>query len=567
MHSAHTALGTEHELFVLLSYSIAVLAGWTSLDLYQRVRRREGGEVGPWLATAALAMGGGIWSMHFIAMLGYHPARAVAYDPLLTGLSFVIAVAGTWGAFFAASRNRLGPYRIPLAGAAMGGAIALMHYVGIAAMLGQGEASWRLELVLVSILISISASIAALWVARQDPSVALRAAAAAILGLAVVGMHYVGMAALHIEPTDLVARHGGLPPIAIAIAVAMVTTLILFLALAASITDERDRLVSVLAAGDVGYWEVNPRTLGYSLSPRARELLGLADGPPSGTVLAPVWVEAEHQPGRAEAIKRALAGEADYDREFPVAATGRWVQSRGRLIRSRSGRPVKLAGVVTDITDRHRTIEALETSERRQKLLINELNHRVKNTLATLQSIAALTARRAGSIEEFSTLFEARLMALSATHNLLTAAGWEQATLKDLMANEMAPYSAEQFRLEGPSLMLEANQALALGMILHELATNAAKHGALSAADGLVSLTWSAPDAEGRVVLDWVEQGGPPVSPPTRTGFGSRLISTSIRGDLHGSAEIDYAPEGFRARLVFRPSVPRKLTGPRGSEP
>jgi PAS domain S-box-containing protein len=554
LHSAHLGLGMDSGLFALLAYSVAVLAGWTSLDLYQRVSRRQGTDVAPWLSTAALAMGGGIWSMHFIAMLGHHPAGGVAYDPLLTVLSFLIAVAGTGGAFLAASRDGLGSVRIPVAGAAMGGAIALMHYVGIAAMQVEEAVSWRTDLVLLSILIAIGASVAALWVARRDPTVAWRAAAAAILGLAVVGMHYVGMAAMHIEPTAQVASHSGLPPIAIAVAVATVTSVILFLALTASLADERDRLASVLAAGGVGYWEVNVRTLTYSLSPRARELLGLEDGQSGGTVLSPLWLEDDFQPARAEAMKRALAGEAEFDMEYPVAATGRWIQSRGRLIRSRSGRPLKLAGVVTDITDRRRAFSDLETSERRQQLLINELNHRVKNTLATLQSIAVLTARRAGSVAEFSIQFEARLMALSATHNLLTATGWEQARLRDLLSKELSPFSIDQFVLDGPDIELGADQALAMGMILHELATNAAKYGALSREGGLVTVAWSVREDD-HVLLDWTETGGPPVAQPLRTGFGSRLISTSVKGDLKGAAEMDYAPEGLRARLVFRPSA------------
>jgi two-component sensor histidine kinase len=183
----------------------------------------------------------------------------------------------------------------------------------------------------------------------------------------------------------------------------------------------------------------------------------------------------------------------------------------------------------------------------------------VKNTLATIQSIATLTARRATSVAEFSALFEARLMALSATHNLLTATGWEQATLADLLAKELRPYSPDQFQLEGPDVLFEPPQALAMGMIIHELATNAAKHGALSVAGGAVVMSWTAPDAQGRVTLDWIEQGGPPITvAPGRVGFGSRLISTSLKGDLNGAADLDYAPEGLKARLVFRPAPGRR---------
>ncbi|WP_428151146.1 MHYT domain-containing protein [Brevundimonas sp.] len=543
-------------VFLLLAYAVAVLAGWTALDLFQRLKGRQGRDRAPWLGAAALAMGGGVWSMHFIAMLGFDPGGSVRYDPGLTLLSFILAVAGTAGAFFAASRESLGKGRIPVAGVVMGLAIAAMHYVGMAAMRTTATVGWRVELVAASIVIAIAASIAALWASRRETSIGWRAAAAAILGLAVVGMHYTGMAAVHLQPIALTMDEGGAPPLAIAISIAAVTAVILSIALAASMADDRSRLVSVLAAAGVGYWEVNLKDRSFALSPRARELIDLPRDRPDGDVMNPVWVEDdEHLARRKAALEAAIAGEADYDVEYPIAGTGRWVHSRGSLIRSRSGRPLKLAGVVSDITDRHRAHAALETSERRQKLLINELNHRVKNTLATLQSIAALTARKATSVEEFTAQFEARLMALSDTHNLLTATGWERAMLADLLTKELRPYSPEQFRLTGPDLLFDSPQALAMGMIVHELATNAAKHGALSTLDGCVTATWSEPDTDGRTTLDWIETGGPVVAKPTRTGFGSRLIATSLKGDLGGSAELDYAPAGLTARLTFRPQA------------
>ena len=125
--------------------------------------------------------------------------------------------------------------------------------------------------------------------------------------------------------------------------------------------------------------------------------------------------------------------------------------------------------------------------------------------------------------------------------------------LTDLFAKELRPYAPEQFRLEGPDVLFDAPQALAMGLIAHELATNAAKHGALSTPDGCVTVSWSEPDAEGRTMLEWVETGGPKVPTPSRIGFGSRLIATSLKGDLSGSADLDYAPDGLRANLIFRP--------------
>ncbi|MNT41993.1 Blue-light-activated histidine kinase [compost metagenome] len=185
----------------------------------------------------------------------------------------------------------------------------------------------------------------------------------------------------------------------------------------------------------------------------------------------------------------------------------------------------------------------------------------MKNTLATIQSIAALTARRATSVEDFMRLFQARLIALSDTHNLLTANGWERARLRDLVLQEFRPYAEDQLRMQGPDVTLESEQALSMGLILHELVTNAAKYGALSnpdAAGGRVDVTWGEVDDDGLIVLDWVESGGPAVTAPTQSGFGSRLIDTSVRGTLRGTATIDYAQDGLHCRLKFQPGAAPK---------
>ena len=541
-------------VFIALSYAVAALAAWTALDLLQRVKERTGRDQAAWLWTAALAMGGGVWAMHFIAMLGFDPGAPVSYDPGLTMLSFLLAVAGTGAAFFAVSRVKLGRSRLPAAGVTMGLAIALMHYVGMAAIQTTATVGWRPDLVFVSIIIAIAASIAALWAAGRQRSVSWRVFAAGILGVAVVGMHYTGMAALELQPMPVDMAGPGAPPLAIAISVAAVTAVILFTALAVSIADQRSRLLDVIEAGGVGYWELSLKDKAISLSPKARVLFGMAPDQTSYAFENPPWLRPEDAEARAVALKRALAGEAPYDIEFPVNDGGRWVQAHGNLIRSRAGRPIKLAGVIRDVTDRRRAFADLEVSERRQKLLINELNHRVKNTLATIQSIAALSARRADNVQDFIALFQARLMALSDTHNLLTASGWEQATLRDLLSKELRPYASAQIRLQGPDVLLEAPQALAMGMVAHELATNAAKYGALSIPGGVVVIDWSAVDEDGRVTLNWRETDGPPIADaPGRSGFGSRLITTSLKGDLGGSAAMDYAKDGLKARLIFRP--------------
>ena len=544
-----------------LSFVVAVFAAWTALDLFQHVRAHQGGARLAWLATAGLAMGGGIWSMHFIAMLGFDAGAPVRYDPILTVVSFLLAAAGSSFAFLIAA-GRSDRSRMFLAGLVMGVGICAMHYVGMAALRTSASLSYAPGLVALSAAVALIASIAALVAVQQERSAPWRMTAALILGLAVAGMHHLAMAALAVTPqTAAMFDPPGAPPLILAVGVAAVTILILLLPLAASMMGQRDKLISIIDAGGVGYWELTLPAQTLWLSGRARKYLGLARGEPFVARDLARKLKPEDMARRTETLERALRGEGDYAAEYQMRDSGRWLQVRGRLIRSRSGRPMKLAGVITDVTDRHQAFAALATSEHRQRLLINELNHRVKNTMATIQSIAALTARRSTSVEDFMRLFEARLIALSDTHNLLTANGWERARLRDLVLQEFRPYAEDRLRMQGPDLTLEAEQALSMGLILHELVTNAAKYGALSRpqeAAGCIDVIWTPPDEEGRITLDWIERGGPPVAPPTRSGFGSRLIDTSVRGTLRGSASMDYAGGGLHCRLIFRPGDPRK---------
>jgi PAS domain S-box-containing protein len=540
-----------------LSFLVAVFAAWTALDLFQQVRSHQGGERLAWLGTAATAMGGGVWSMHFIAMLGFDPGSPVRYDLTLTVISFRLAVAGSSLAFLIAA-GRANPPRMILAGLVMGASICAMHYVGMAALQTSAALTYAPGLVAVSAAVALLASIAALFAVNQDRSRLWRLTAALVLGMAVVGMHHVAMAALTVAPGQTAATLDppGAPPLLLAVGVAGVTILILFLALAVAMVDQRDKLIAIIDAGGVGYWELALPRQDLWLSGRARKYLGLARGEPFSARDLPRKLKPEDMARRTETLERALRGEGDYAAEYQIRDSGRWLQVRGRLIRSRSGKPIKLAGVITDVTDRHQAFAALATSEHRQRLLINELNHRVKNTLATIQSIAALTARRSSSVEDFMSLFEARLIALSDTHNLLTANGWEKARLSDLLIQEFRPYAEDRLRMTGPEVTLAPEQALSMGLILHELVTNAAKYGPLkcpNGAAGRVDVRWSEVSDDGQMTLDWIEHGGPVVTPPTRTGFGSRLIDTSIRTTLAGSATMDYAHGRLHCRLTFRP--------------
>jgi len=206
-----------------------------------------------------------------------------------------------------------------------------------------------------------------------------------------------------------------------------------------------------------------------------------------------------------------------------------------------SGESVGVFVEGSDVTDR-------VLGDRQQKLLLDELNHRVKNTLSTVQAIAAQTLRTTDDPAAFRTAFEARLMALSATHNLLTATNWVSADLRDVVLVECRPYEAERYRMSGPRVALSSAQALALGLLFHELATNAAKYGALAHGDGVVEVVWRV-DKPGLILeIEWAEHDGPPVVPPSRQGFGTRLIERSL-GQLGGEAALDYAPDGVRCHI------------------
>ena len=202
----------------------------------------------------------------------------------------------------------------------------------------------------------------------------------------------------------------------------------------------------------------------------------------------------------------------------------------------------KVVGIFVQGHDVTNDVRAAE----RQKLMIDELNHRVKNTLATVQSIAIQTARSHADPRAFAQSFQARLMSLSHTHDLLTRRHWEGAELRDVLRHETEAYGPSRISLTGPAVHLDSAQALSLGMIFHELATNAAKYGALSVPEGRVMIDWSVADQhDRRLTLSWREADGPPVSAPERRGFGARLIERNLRHDLAGALETDYAPGGL----------------------
>ncbi len=206
------------------------------------------------------------------------------------------------------------------------------------------------------------------------------------------------------------------------------------------------------------------------------------------------------------------------------------------------GRVEAIAGSTRDVTERKQHEEHLQ-------LLINELNHRVKNTLSTVQSLVRQTLGTAEGVADGSAKIESRLLALSRAHDVLTRENWHSADVRDIVAGAVAPYEEAPGRridVDGPSCRVSPKRALALAMALHELGSNALKYGALSNDAGRVAVAWDCAPVDGRdmVRFFWRETGGPAVVPPTRRGFGARLLERGLRADLGGEVALEYAPTG-----------------------
>ncbi|MHC4428120.1 MAG: sensor histidine kinase [Planctomycetota bacterium] len=212
------------------------------------------------------------------------------------------------------------------------------------------------------------------------------------------------------------------------------------------------------------------------------------------------------------------------------------------------GRVVRLMGVTQDITERRE-------AEQRRALMVQELDHRVKNNLATVLSIAHQTAEGSTTLEDFEDSFNGRIRSMAVAHEMLAQSSWQSVELFEMLTRLLKPYRREnrnRIVLTGPVLSIPARVAAPLCMVLHELAVNAAKHGALSNTEGQVTLTWTREvDDEGREILDgrWVESGGPPVAPPARKGRGTNLIERMIGYQLHGRASLSFDPGGVECRL------------------
>ncbi|MDG2520845.1 PAS domain-containing protein [Caulobacter segnis] len=301
-------------------------------------------------------------------------------------------------------------------------------------------------------------------------------------------------------------------------------------------------------AGDVGFWDVDLQNDTLEWSERTREMFGLRANVPLTLDDFYAGLHPADLVRAAEAFGRAINPDIrdDYDIEYRTVGLDdkveRWVAAKGRAIFAADGTPLRAIGSTRDITERKKAEEHL-------RLMVNELNHRVKNSLASVQAVAAQTFRGATSLSQAKEAFTARLIAMSEAHDILTDENWEGADLSDVVAAAARLLAGEErhrFIAHGPYARLSPKTALSLAMALHELGTNAVKYGALSTPNGKVSVRWSVEgrDAGRRLQLVWTESGGPAVTPPKRRGFGSRLMERGLAAELSGQVTLTFDPAG-----------------------
>lgn len=256
------------------------------------------------------------------------------------------------------------------------------------------------------------------------------------------------------------------------------------------------------------------------------------------------------------------AGTAARSVEYRIrrADTGeqRWIARHIEFVRDTAGRPVKMFGVMRDIT-------AAKEAEMRQRLLTHELEHRIKNILATVSAIASQTLRDT-DLTSARKVFDQRLQALAAAHDILNETRWTSASLRAVVSAALAPFRSERIDLVGPELPIGPRRALSLALAVNELGTNSLKYGALSTDVGQVSIRWWREEAgdETRLVWVWQERGGPPVMPPSRRGFGRFLLERVLAADFDGQVRIEFAPDGIVCSMVAPwPTLEPKRSGER----
>jgi two-component sensor histidine kinase/integral membrane sensor domain MASE1 len=287
---------------------------------------------------------------------------------------------------------------------------------------------------------------------------------------------------------------------------------------------------------------------------RTTEGYAALHGLPEGTTEIPLsrWQAGVHPDdlGRLEAQRDQACRERrrEYTTEYRIIRGGaiRWIEARKLISYDSDGQPQRADGVNIDVTERKR-------AEEQQRVLLGELDHRVKNSLATVSAVISHTLSGSSSMADFATALDGRVQSMARTHELLSASGWQGISVAELVRRELAPYATTgNTKISGSDVTLKAEAGQALAMVLHELATNAAKHGALSNRNGRVAIRWDQrPNgyARSHLVLEWREVGGPSVVAPEKSGFGTHTIRDLITYEFGGAVDLAFALEGVRCRV------------------
>jgi PAS domain S-box-containing protein len=313
--------------------------------------------------------------------------------------------------------------------------------------------------------------------------------------------------------------------------------------------DSEQRLQLALNAAQLGSWQYDPSHRVVSGDTRFKEIFDVAE---NEAALEEIMKRVH--PEDAEKVLAALAAARDPADPKPLAIEYRvqrgdggvrWIETLGLTYFEGAGRErqaVRIVGTVADVTER-------KEREQKEHLLMREMNHRAKNMLSVVDAIAHHTA--ANNPEDFAQRFSERIQALSANQNLLVRNEWKGVEIEDLVRAQLAHFAdliGSRIAVHGPKLRLKEASAQAIGLALHELATNTGKYGALSADTGRVDVGWG---TDGNTfTMSWTEREGPPVSPPQRRGFGSTVIEVMAERSVGGAVDLDYAPSGVTWHLT-----------------
>jgi PAS domain S-box-containing protein len=319
-----------------------------------------------------------------------------------------------------------------------------------------------------------------------------------------------------------------------------------------AVNKNEERLRLALEASGAGVWTWDQPTGLITADDAYRTMYGFA----ADEALDYATWEARLHPDDREPLKRqveeCLNAGSQWLEEFrivhPKLGT-RWLAGLGRVFRDAEGQVSGMTGINIDVTARKMAEEAARETEaqaqKTQRLLMDELNHRVKNTLVTVQAMAEQTLRKSRDPAHFVESLRGRLQALSRAHDLLMRRTWMEVDLASLIREQLVvgPGQDGAINCSGPEMQLKPREAIHLGLVLHELGTNARKYGSLKVPEGRLSVTWR---REGNFVeINWAESGGPRVDPPSRRGFGTLLIERGLKVSLGGEARITFAPTGL----------------------